>query len=997
MRWLKLSLGVAVAVVMTSGPATAQTSTGTITGRVVDTQGGTLPGVTITITSPNLQGTRSDVSSQNGDYILTLLPPGTYEVTFELSGFGTIKQSVSVAPTQNVPINVTMGPAPISEVVNVIGDAAAIVTKTAQLTTNFKQDFISTLPSTRNLDASILMAPALHPTGPAGAYSVAGSMSFESLFTVNGVVVNENLRGQPNALYIEDAIQEVAISTAGVSAEFGRFGGGMINAITKSGGNVFSGSFRTSFNNDNWRTVTPFKETKLDKTVPTYEFTFGGPIVRDHLWFFGAGRMQSQESTRSTNATNLSYVRTLDEKRYEGKLTYSPNSKHSFKGSFTKIQDDRLNDSGFNFAALMDLASLTNRSIPQDLLSLNYTGILTPNFFVEAQYAARHSTTPGSGSTSTDLINGTLVTDRARGTRYWSPTFCGVCDDEKRDNNDIRLKGTYFLSTKNAGAHDVVFGYDVFNDMRFANNHQSGSDYRILGTRTILQGTTVFPVFLGDNSTRLQWNPIELSSLGTNFRTHSLFINDSWRHSRTLTFNLGLRWDKNDGKDASGASVAKDSLISPRFAAVWDPAGDGRWTVSGSFARYAAAISNSVADLSPAGLPQTSIRAYQGPSINADPNGTLIPTDVAIGRVFDWFRASGGINLFNRPITLLGVEGDDVPGVSLKIPDTLKSPNSYEYAGAVSRQMGSRGSFRVDGVFRRYQDFYSDRTDLSTGRVTSTLGQTFDLTVRENTDDLLRRYAGLTTQASYRFNGVDVGGNYTLSRTWGNIDGENSGSGPIAAFVKQYPEYRQASWNYPIGDLSIDQRHRVRLWGTYTPPLSAHAGSFNVSALEQIGSGVPYGAVGPVNSATFVKNPGYLNPQGGRSDLAWDYFFSARDAYATAATYRTDLALNYSYRIPGTRSADMFIHTEIINLFNQFQLCGCGGSVFSNGGATSLTNIGQSVLTSSNSGTVQAFNPFTTAPVEGVNWNKGANFGTALNQFAYTTPRTFRFNLGVRF
>jgi hypothetical protein len=845
------------------------------------------------------------------------------------------------------------------------------------------------LPSTRNLDAAVLMAPAVHPTGPGGNYSIAGAMSFENLFTVNGVVVNENLRGQPIPLYIEDAIQEIAVSTAGVSAEFGRFSGGLVNAITKSGGNTFSGSFRTSFNNDSWRAVTPFGETKLDKTVPTYEFTIGGPIQRDHLWFFGAGRLQEQEANRTTTATNLPYVRTADEKRYEGKLTYSANSHHSFKGSFTKIADDRRNDTGVNFALLMDLASLVDRSVPQDLISLNYTGILTPNFFVEAQFSARHQSTHGSGSRFTDLIKGTLLLDRARGnTRYWSPTFCGVCDDEKRDNDDILVKGSYFLSTPRSGAHEIVAGYDRFNDKRFANNHQSGSDYRIYGTRTVIQDATIYPVFL-PNSTLIMYNPIELSSLGTNFRTHSLFLNDRWRYKNRLTFSLGLRWDKNDGDDAAGTAVAKDSLLSPRLAAIWDPLGDGRWSVSGSFSRYAAAIANSVADIGVGGNPAVLVWLYQGPSINASASGALVTSEAAIDRVFNWFFANGGTN---RPPAIA-----EFPGLTTRILDTLRSPNVNEYASGVSRQLGRRGSIRVDGVFRTYQDFYSDRTDTTTGKVTDQLGRQFDLTIRENTSDLKRQYAGLTAQATYRSNGVDIGGNYTLSRTWGNFDGETTTSGPIAAVIKQYPEYRQAAWNYPEGDLASDQRHRVRLWGTYMTPLPTRAGSFSVAVLEQIGSGVPYGAVGPVNVAPYLTNPGYLNPSGGRPDLAWDYYFTARDTFRTEATYRTDLAVNYAYPIPGTGTAEVFFHAEVLNVFNQFQLCGCGGSVFTNGGATQLTNIGQSVLTRANTPTLQAFDPFTTTPVEGVHWNRGSNFGTPLNQFAYTTPRTFRFNVGVRF
>src|SRR5207244_3192743 len=181
-------------------------------------------------------------TSENGDYIVPLLPPGSYMVSFELSGFGRQERSVNLAATQTLPLNITMGPAALSETVNVVGSAADVLTQTAQVATNFKQDTIELLPTNRSIDASVLRAPAVHPSGPNGGYSIAGAMSFESLFMVNGVDVNENIRGQANALYIEDAVQETTVATAGVSAEFGRFTGGVINVITKSGGNSFSGS-----------------------------------------------------------------------------------------------------------------------------------------------------------------------------------------------------------------------------------------------------------------------------------------------------------------------------------------------------------------------------------------------------------------------------------------------------------------------------------------------------------------------------------------------------------------------------------------------------------------------------------------------------------------------------------------------------------------------------------------------------------------------------------
>ena len=119
-------------------------------------------------------------------------------MTFELSGFQTQKKTVTVAATHTVPLNVTMGPAVVEENVIVVGRAADVLTRTAQVATNFKQDLIAALPTNRDINGTLLMAPAVHPTGPLGGYSIAGgALSFESLFMVNGVTANENIRGQP--------------------------------------------------------------------------------------------------------------------------------------------------------------------------------------------------------------------------------------------------------------------------------------------------------------------------------------------------------------------------------------------------------------------------------------------------------------------------------------------------------------------------------------------------------------------------------------------------------------------------------------------------------------------------------------------------------------------------------------------------------------------------------------------------------------------------------
>jgi outer membrane receptor protein involved in Fe transport len=1020
---------------LSGGPVRAQSTTGTIRGHVRDAQGLALPGVTVSVTSPNLQGVRSAVTAENGDYVLTLLPSGTYTVTFELSGFQRVQRTVGLAPTQDLPIEVEMGPAGLAEEVNVVGQRADVLTQTAQVATNFSQDLIASLPTNRDINAYLLLAPAVHPTGPNGGYSIAGSTSFDSLYLVNGVTVNENLRGQANDLYIEDAIQETTVATAGISAEYGRFSGGVVNVVTKSGGNTFSGSFRESLFNDRWRTLTPFEETaiaadpshrelRVDKTVPTHEYTIGGPILRDKLWFFTAGRLQTQSEGRSLVATNIPYTFKRPTQRYEAKGTLSLTSNHRFQGAYTKVLDEQQNNT-FNTAASMDLNSLYTRKTPQDLSVVNYSGVLTSRLFVEALFSQRHFTFDGDGAQSTDLIDGTLMVDNSQGYRFWSATFCGICDPTTRDNLDLYAKGTYFLSTGGAGSHTVTFGVDSFDDKIFSNNHQSGSDYRIYNTETIIRGAgenaVIYPVSLGDGSTFIQWNPIPLGSAGSNFRTYSTFANDSWRVNGRLTANIGLRWDKNHGEDQAGNLVAKDSAFSPRLGVVVDPLGDQKWSLTASYAQYVAAINSGIADLSSdGGNPQTFRFAYRGPSINADPNApALTSTPDAIRQIFDWYFANGGA-------TLPYLSQPDIPGVTPQIRGDLESPNVLEYAAGVNRQFGNRAALRADFVYRKYRDFYASRTDTTTGTIANALGETFDLTLIENTNLLTRRYKGLTTQGTYRFAArTDVGGTYTLSRTWGNFNGENVVSGPITAGVLSYPEYAQESWNYPEGDLQVDQRHRARLWANVGVPKISN---LTLSLLETLESGVPFGPnninaanANGVDPRPYVANPGYLTPPDG---TVTNYFFPvdcsnvpaavtqagfdctngrSRDAFRTVGQKRTDLGINYTFRVPtGRRSLEFFAHADVVNLFDQSQLCGCGGTVFGNqnqhGGGVTQTRIDQTVRTNASHPALYApFNPFTTTPVQGMNWNYGPNFGKALNRFAYTTPRMFRVSVGVRF
>ena len=187
--------------------------------------------------------------------------------------------------------------------------------------------------------------------------------------------------------------------------------------------------------------------------------------------------------------------------------------------------------------------------------------------------------------------------------------------------------------------------------------------------------------------------------------------------------------------------------------------------------------------------------------------------------MFDWFFDNGG------PGALPLSSAPTIPGVTPRIADGLSSPSAWEYATGVARVWGARASLRADLLVRHYVDFYMRQADTTTGPVQDPTGRSFDLSLVTNAPDglLSRDYAGATFTASYRFGRtLDIGGNYTLSKASGNFDAENVASGPVP-FDYRYPEYKQASWNYPDGDLAVDQRHRARLWANYTPGLRCRA------------------------------------------------------------------------------------------------------------------------------------------------------------------------------
>lgn len=962
----------ALVLLAASGAVLAQgLPTATLTGHVTS-GGAALPGVVVTAKAPTLQGSRTTVTSGNGDYAFNNLPPGDYTISFALASFQTVTQTLALGASQRRALDASLSVNAVTAQAEVIGKAETISSST-QAATTYTGTQLDLLPTARTLLSAVALSPGVNQNGPNGAYTISGAQSFDSLFTVNGAVIVDNIRGTPYNLFIEDALQETTTSTSAISAEIGRFTGGVVNAITKSGGNTFSGSFRTTLNDDAWSAITPAAETRVQEVVPTYEATLGGPIWKDHIWFFGAGRLNDKKASNQTAFTNISYPTENDEKRYEGKLTLTPFSSHTLTASYTAIQQDVKNDY-FTSHPILDLDSLKNRSLPQDFLVLNYSGVLGSSLSLEGQYSQRHFTFEKDGSLFTDLVRGTVLIDESTGGYYNSPYFCGVCTDEKRDNEHFFVKGTWFLSTPGLGSHNIVAGYDNFAGKELLNNYQSGSNYVVGSTSVIRRNGDLFPVF--DSSSYIVYFPITQQSSGSDVRTHGVFLNDQWRLGDRISFNLGVRWDKNAAKDGAGVTRADDSTFSPRLGATWDVTGSGKLRIAASYAKYVGAIQETqVSSATQAGTPLILYWYYDGPGatpINADPDGALLTRAQALTQLFGWFQGQGCPNLSTCQVALGGAQ---VPGVNQQIRGGLASPNAKEYTIGLQGSFGSRASYRVDLVRREYGDFYNLKLDQSTGQVTDAFGNDYDLQLIGNTNDLERNYTALQAQFQVRpIAPLMVGASWTWSHAIGNFNGETAGSGAVRGLPDFYPEYTRASWGLPRGDLAIDQRHRVRAYASWDVPVPRALGALSLGVIQAFDTGTPYGAAGLAVVSPYVVNPGYVTPP--RSST---YYFSSRDAFRTDDVSRTDLSLNYALRIADR--VEIFVHPQVLNLFNN----------------QAALAVDTTVLSAANAAGFSRFDPFSTQPVRGVNWDYGPGFGKARNAADYQLPRTFQVSAGVRF
>jgi hypothetical protein len=402
--------------------------------------------------------------------------------------------------------------------------------------------------------------------------------------------------------------------------------------------------------------------------------------------------------------------------------------------------------------------------------------------------------------------------------------------------------------------------------------------------------------------------------------------------------------------------------------------GNGKWVANLGYAKYVGLFVTQIVDAPSAAGRQASYSFYYaGPSVNTGSTGPYLTSQQALQTLFDWFNANGGTTRAPR-------SQPTIPGVNTAVDPGIRSASTSEAMAGLSRELGTRGSLRVDFIYRKYGDIYGGFINMSTGVVQDPRsGQKFNLAVVDNTDSVKRNYKGMSTQFTYKLlRDLQLSGNWMLSYSRGSIEAENFTDIVVRANANEYPEYRPARWNYPVGHLNGDQRHKVRLWATYSLPVKSAFGRFDLGFMQRYDSGLPYDYNMSIDSRPYVTNPGYLVPPS-----TVTYFISGRGEYRFNSTWRTDLSLSWTRKVPLPKlpNAQIFFRAVVNNIFNNLRVDGFNTTIISRTGDTTLA----------------AFNPFTEQPVEGKNWKKGPSFGQPTSPGSYQSTRDFYFSVGFRF
>jgi hypothetical protein len=892
-------------------------TTGTLAGTVSEDSGAPLPGVAVTVTG----GAGSKVASTGaeGRFVFPYLTPGAYSVRAELDGWKTVEQSdVRIKLNERTSLEFAMYLA-VTETMEVAGDLPLIDTKSTTTGSNIPQTLIASLPIARSFTAAINLSPGVSDAGVGGNLSISGASGLENTYIIDGVNITDTGYGAVGAYsrkfgsmgsgFPPDIMQEVQVMTGGFEPEYGQALGGVVNVITKTGGNRFIGEAFAYYAPEELaseRTQLEFEEVlavnKSDEESVDGGVHLGGPILADRLFFFASYNRKREEfsyvndpeAPYSAEFPGTTNVRTTNS--YAAKLTSSLGSSHNVELSLfgDPAQSDLANQNGFGLESLDPAGKQSLLDYGGASQVLRWSGVFGANMFAEAQAARSENSFAEILGPAADRHRVIDRTVRPALTGGGLGSFDAGSDGE---NLQYSVKVTNIW-----GPHEIRYGAQ-YEDIDYAGGIDiSGPGFLVSdGAHTSTGASvTVYPGATFDLPVEkvyaaFGWLTPALVSTTTEYL--NLFAQDSWNVTPHLNLRFGVRWEEQriKGDRAGSEDVTFGDNWAPRIGLTWDYRHDGR---SKAFLHYG--------------------RFFE-----------KIPNDLAVRSLTP---VNGVFNLFydlelTRPIPGQEEIGIGTPAEieglgSSTSPFTTKSQYTDEWVAGVEQEIGRDFSLGGRFIYRKV------------GRVIEDIGLNFDLpcipgylgtdlcvpaglTAEDslsyesggylitNVDGhypgfpkLEREYKALEITAQKRYaDRWQLLGSYRYARLEGNYEGlfrrDNGQSDPNITSLVDFAESPWLASTFESGPLPNDVRHAVKLFASYDFELGLNTGlAFNYS------SGRPLTELGAV--PFYGSRERVITPRGS---------FGLGDDIVTL-----DVRAEYELRLGGSRAISFGV--DVFNVFD---------------------------------------------------------------------------------
>jgi hypothetical protein len=794
-----IAAAVSAAALMSPPVAFAQLGqTATLTGVVTDVGGGVLPGVTVTAASDAvIGGSRTAVTDENGVYRFPALPPGTYSVKVELSGFRTTTQEVRLQLGQTITLDAKLAPG-LEETIEVITAAPTVDVKSSSAQKNLTEEVLEFIPyASRFGPDAIVLAPGVNPN-TLSAFGSGGESS--NAYLIDGVDTSDPEGGTQWLFANYNWFQEVQVIGLGAPAEYGGFTGVASNSLIRSGSNRYTGLFETLFQNSSMigdnisETVLAenpdLTSDKLDYVTDT-TVQVGGPLNRDKMWFFTSfGYYRPKDSPSGYpppgGAGNPGpSERTETSPRFIFKPTLRLRQADQLTGF---IEYDSYTVEGAGAASNVAAEATTKQTGPEIAWNANYTRILSSSSVFDVKYSGYDGYYAREPYNGRDLMGWWDI-----GTDFYSVNSYYYLRAD-RTRHQMNASVTKYASGF-AGQHNLKFGAEF---------ERSGSKTEVgyPGGGWVLAAYGVpYYAYLGGNYLQD----------ATNNRL-SVFAQDSWAVGRKLTINPGLRIDHFRGSlKAIDGTVYKATGWGPRIGFAYDTFGNGRTVVKGHYGRY-----------------------FDGAKANY--YNLVNGTEPEFGAYID-------------PTTLQPLHEPYLrnPGTSIaSVADDLKQPRLDQFIIGFEHELFPNFAVGAIGIFRDNKDFIEDilitgefvpietpdpgpdgveGTADDTGRTLTFYEELSDPAddrfLITNPDDAFRRYRGLELSATKRF-----ADSWMLQASWviSKITGNVNNTSQIGNSVEYDDPNRDPRFQpFREGRLSNDNTHIAKVLGAYRLPYGVMA------------------------------------------------------------------------------------------------------------------------------------------------------------------------------